>query len=358
MKVIFISNNLNSTHDRARVEEFIQQGVEVEVYGFTREADNGSIRNSDYYNPIVIGHVLPSYKTRIKTYYTAIKRLLKLKKDENCVFYLFGLDIAIFFALLGRKNKYIYEEADLVYTYTSNKYVKSVYKFIDEYVIRKSHLTAVTSEGFIKYHYGNKCPDNVIIVPNRLNKSVLDVFSNQIIKQRNKLTYGFVGAPRFKSIHNFIKVFCENFPDREFHVYGGPIREDFEDLRRFPNCIFHGKFSSPKDLPEIYSSIDLVLCTYDSEFENVQYAEPNKIYESIYFETPIIVSTNTFLAEKVKKLKIGYPVNALDDEEIKSFVNNLSFKKVQDSIDRMRKIGKTECINDNRDFINKIILSK
>ena len=355
MKVIFISNNLNSTHDRARVEEFIQQGIEVEVYGFTREADKGNIRNSDYFKPVVLGHVLPDYKTRIKTYYTAIKQLLESKKHENCIFYLFGLDVAMFFSFLGKKQKYVYEEADLVYTYTSNKLIKKVYKFIDEYVIKNSHLTAVTSEGFIKYHFGDKCPANIVLVPNKLNKSVLDVSSVQNSKKKEDLSFGFVGAPRFKTIHNFIKVFCQNFPDKEFQVYGGPIPDDFDDLRKFKNCIFHGKFSSPKDLPVIYSTLDLVLSTYDSEFENVQYAEPNKIYESIYFETPIIVSTNTFLAEKVNSLGIGYSINAMDDDEIVRFVKNLSYNDVHKCAENMKVIGKSECINNNTNFIDRIL---
>ena len=35
---------------------------------------------------------------------------------------------------------------------------------------------------------------------------------------------------------------------------------------------------------------DMVVATYDVTIENVRYAEPNKIYEAIFFETPIILS--------------------------------------------------------------------
>ena len=354
-KIIFISNNLSNTHDKARIEEYINKGVDVEVFGFTRAADSGIITQSELYRPIVLGHIFPSYHTRLRTYYQAIKKL-RAEKDKECyAYYIFGLDIAMIFVLLGRNVKYIYEEADLVYTYMPHRLLISIFKRIDEYVLRHAFLAVFTSEGFLHYHYGSTQPSNVIIVPNRLNKSVLSVPSVSDSTEKKELTIGFVGAPRFKAIHNFIKVFCQNFPDREFHVFGGPIPEDFKDLEQLKNCIFHGRFSSPIDLPKIYSNIDLVLSTYDAEYENVRYAEPNKLYESIFFETPIIVSKNTFLSEKVHKLGIGYSVDALNDTEIVDFVNHLSVDEIQRCVNEIKKIDKDFCINANVELIKRTI---
>lgn len=354
-KIIFISNNLSSSHDKARIEEYINNGVDVEVYGFTRAADSGIIMQSELYKPIVLGHILPSYPTRLRTYYKAIKKL-RAEKDKECyVYYILGLDIAMIFVLLGKNVKYIYEEADLVYTYMPNRMLISLFKRIDAYVQRHAYLAVFTSEGFLHYHYGSSQPSNVIIVPNRLNKSVLSVQRVSDSTEKKELKFGFVGAPRFNAIRNFIKVFCQNFPDREFHVFGGPIPEDFKGLEQFKNCIFHGRFSSPIDLPQIYSKIDLVLCTYDAEYENVRYAEPNKIYESIYFEKPIIVSKNTFLSEKVHKLGIGYSIDAMNDAEIVDFVNRLSVDEIQRCVNEIKKIDKDYCISVNPELINRTI---
>ena len=105
----------------------------------------------------------------------------------------------------------------------------------------------------------------------------------------------------------------------------GTAREN----NRFKNLIpvsrhYHGMFRNPDDLPGVYEKIDIVLATYDATSINAQYAEPNKLYEAIYFRTPIVVSSSTFLAKKVKRLGIGYDINGLNKDEIVAFIENLS----------------------------------
>ena len=96
------------------------------------------------------------------------------------------------------------------------------------------------------------------------------------------------------------------------------------------------------------------MATYDARYENVRYAEPNKIYESIYFETPIVVSSGTFLAEKVKKLGIGYDIDAMNDDEIIKFVSNLSEESLLEKKQNAQKIDKRETLNINEDFFKKL----
>ena len=165
------------------------------------------------------------------------------------------------------------------------------------------------------------------------------------------LKIGFVGSVRFDSVYNFARVICHSFPQHEFHFYGNVVDEKFYQLQSCSNCFFHGHFSNPSDLPEIYSGIDAVLSTYDVRYENVKYAEPNKIYESIYFEVPIIVSAGTYLSERVSELGIGYSVNAMDDAEVISLISE---KLTKDSLlqksANAHLIPKCDCVMDNDDF--------
>lgn len=83
----------------------------------------------------------------------------------------------------------------------------------------------------------------------------------------------------------------------------------------------------------------MVLATYDVKYDNVHYVEPNKIYESIYFETPIIVSEGCFLGEKVKKLNIGYTVNALNTIDIKKLIDSLTIENINNKIVPIKRLG-------------------
>lgn len=356
MKIIFISNNLASTHDKNRIEEFVSNGADVIVYGFTRIADDGRIRESSFYRPLVVGNLARSYFGRILTYWKAIREIRRKHKSEKCIYYLFGFDMGLIFLLQNNNEQYIYEEADLVYTYIQNSFCVKLLKKIDELIIKRSYRTVLTSEGFIDYHKSIAYLKKYCIIPNKLSLDIINCdYLKKDIPNLSKLKIGFVGAPRFNSIHNFIKVYCQNFPQYEFHIYGGPVPDQFNDLKKFSNCIFHGRFTSPIDLPEIYSNIDMVLCTYDVTSDNVKYAEPNKIYESIYFETPIIVSNKTFLSSKVERLGVGFSIDAMNDSEIIEFIQTLTIDKIISCINCAKMIPKIECLNNNKAFIEDVM---
>lgn len=193
------------------------------------------------------------------------------------------------------------------------------------------------------------------MVENKLNSEILNC---KLLKKdklsTDSISIGFVGMPRFDSIYNFIDVFCKNYPQHTFHIFGGPIPEQFKPLDKYDNCHFYGFFNNPVDLPEIYSKIDLVLSTYDIADSNVRYAEPNKIYESIFFETPIIVSEGCFLGDKVKELNIGFTVNALDKIAVKQLIDSLTPEIVDDKIESIKQIGKEYAINNNEKFFKML----
>ena len=344
-KIVFIVPSITNSHYKNRILEFVEKGYEVEVYGYERS--NHSKNKNFPYKYYIIGNIEDgSYINRIKLYRRNFAEIGKRYKKDKVVFYLGGLDIAMFFTLVNPKSIYIYEECDLVHTYTKFKHVLEI---IDKRIIKKSLLSVITSEGFLKYHYGEaKRPKNICLFENKLNPEILNCkLLNKDRFSTDCISIGFVGIPRFDSVYNFIDVFCKSYPQHTFHIFGGPVTEQFQPLSKYSNCHFHGFFNNPVDLPEIYSQIDLVLSTYDVAIDNVRYAEPNKLYESIYFETPIIVSEGCFLGDKVKELNIGFTVDALDEVAVKHLVDSLTPKIADDKIEAMKQFGKEYAINNN-----------
>lgn len=351
-KVVFIINSVQQQRCLKRIEEFIANGYEVVAYGFTRSA---VIPTTPSFPVEIIGKFSNSmsYAKRMKLMYNALKPIFRKHQHEDVIYYYFLLDVAMICRLLCTKP-YIYEESDLMQTYQAPLICK-VLDYIDRRIISHSLLTIMTSDGFINYHFPQGRPTNVYTVPNRLNTNILNypILSKQT--NPNCLRIAFVGGARFRSVLNFVQVFLDNFPTFEFHFYGNPSDhiEEFYALRTmYDNVYFHGAFANPKDLPQIYSQIDLVLATYDTRYANVRYAEPNKLYEAIYFETPIIVSKGTYLAQKVEKLGIGYAINALDNNEVIRFIKSLSPEALQTCADNCRKIDKTATLNHNPAIFN------
>lgn len=244
-KIIFIVPSVTNSHYKNRIIEFVENGYEVDVYGFERSTHSKN-KNLPYAYHIIGNIEDGSYINRINIYRKNFSELGKKYKGSKVVFYLCGLDIAMFFTLINPKVPYIYEECDLVHTYTK---VKNILEWIDRRVIKRSLLSVFTSEGFLKYHYGVNRPDNVCLVENKLNPGILNC---KLLEKReysqDSISIGFVGVPRFDSVYNFIDVFCKNYPQHTFHIFGGPITEDFKSLSQYSNCHFHGFFNNPVDL--------------------------------------------------------------------------------------------------------------
>lgn len=358
MKIIFIVNAIGMQRCIKRIDEFAERGYEVEAYGFDRGAKINAKPKSCDIKAIGYIDISTRYVKRMAIIYQGIKKVLNMTKRQDIVYYLFGLDNAIFFSILSKK-KYIYEESDLVHTYIKSNIIVGLFEKINKKIIKKSLLTVFTSEGFVKYHYGGNVPKNTFVIANRLPLSVGNL---PVVEKKpfdiGHLSIGFVGYIRYSAIFNFAKVFCEHFPNSNFHFFGTTSNEAnrvlFEPLKQFPNCHFHGAFKHPDKLPEVYSQLDVVLSTYDVKSENVRYAEPNKIYEAIYYETPIIVSADTYLAEKVKRLGIGYGIDAMDDDAVVDLIENMTSDNLKEKVINLRKIDKMEALNINDSFFRKL----
>lgn len=337
-----------------RINEFKLNGYDISAYSFVRK----NITVKDWPVDVIrLNHINQSYVKRIIPIIKGFNQIKTLEKNiDNSIFYYFGLDVAIIGFLLNR-NQYIYEEADLTHTDTKNVILKYLFEFINKRIIKNSFWTIFTSEGFIDYHFKNKIkPSNISVIPNKLNiRNVYNRVKKRKITDINTLKIGFVGFIRYESIINFAKVFATSFPKMEFHFYGVIVPgTEISSLKNKCNIFFHGEFKSPEDLPAIYDSIDLLLATYDVNFDNVRCAEPNKLYEAIYYQTPIIVSKDTFLSKKVNNLDVGYCLDALNNMEIIAFIEKLKLDDINIKIENCLNVPLNYLVSDNTIFFNQI----
>ena len=347
---VFILSSLNDPHYKKRVEEFIDNGYKVTVYGYKRK---GQILQEFTYKPIVLGEIFErNYSARLELFRKSIKSIASSCKGK-IVFYS-SLDVAIF----GRMyidSPYIYEVCDLTELTIGNRFLRNLLSFINKNTIKNSIRTIITSEGFAEY-FGKKLSNKFFLIPNKVSRNI-PKFIEKKRKLEQIIKIGFVGVIRFETIYNFIKV-CADYREKvEIHLYGIYSEADewaikTRDLKS-ENIYYHGRFNNPEDLPNIYENIDLLLCAYTPSL-GVMYAEPNKLYESIYFRCPIIVSENVFLGKKVERLGVGYFINSMSDSSIAVFLDSLNDADYQQKIKACQEISQEECLNNNQKFFDFI----
>ena len=360
-KVVFIVRTMVPRVDK-RIKEFVSQGFDVDVYGF--EFDNVRIDNNNnsayYYNVLATIPNYPnqlSYRERTVLFYNKLKEVIYKYDRKETLFYFFTINTS-FITLLLPKITFINEESDMLFDRSKNPVVRKLIIWVNKLIVKKSYKTVMTSQGFADFYYGDKVPDNIVIIPNKVNAACLDL--PRVEKEHfdvKHIKFAFTGNARYKSIFNMCKIVGESFPQHEFHFYGTLnyfTESQKQSVAKYKNVFVHGPFKNPDDLPEIYSKIDFVISTYDSVGVNVQYAESNKIYESMFFETPIFVSTNTVLEKIVNKHNMGFVVDALDDKDVIRAINSITEEKYNQFRASLKAIDKKESVNDNTAFFQTL----
>ena len=361
MRIKFLVPQLSQPRCIKRIQALQNAGYDAEVYGFDNGLYSDNIKDiRGVIHSFKIDKKL-SRKESVKAKLACVRQLCK-SLDKDDIVYIFGIELALIYRVFLKRNKVIYEQADLNYTKLPKKWLVNIFKAIDKWLIAKSSITVLTSQGFIDYLYGeNANRNNIVLIENKVNSKIINTTIREKVIKTDCIKFGFVGLIRYpRTLLTFAKVIGEHFPNHEFHFYGigEASNQAIELCNNHTNLFYHGAFKNPEDLPMIYNEIDMCVVCYDSTSLNVRIAEPNKLYESIFFHTPIIVSKDTFLAKKVENLGVGYSVKAFDEKCVEKLIKSFTNEKLMKCIMNMKGIDKTSLFDNANTIVscvNKLI---
>ena len=358
MKIVVIANSLSQPRIIKRIESLSKLDCELKIYGYDRGIYTcNSLPKSLSVEILGAQKDGVSYKNKFSQVKNDISNIISKEGKNDVLYYAFGFIQALF--LFAQKVKYIYEISDIVYAYKKFALVSPFVKILDKKIIAQSKVTILTSEGFADYFYGDNRPQNIIIHPNKLN-SFFNSFSDRKVKDIdiNHLVFSFIGAIRYPdTILRFAKIIGKYYPQHEFHFYGeSSYEKDFKlETKEYSNVKYFGKFNNPKDLGSIYSKVDVVVACYDVSSLNEKIAEPNKLYESLFFCKPIIVSTTTFLSKQVEKYGCGFSIDAHEDKNIINLINCLDYNVLNNIVETEFLIDRNTLIDNSDKLISSII---
>lgn len=332
-KIVFVVDSLSQPRCIKRVLSFANAGYECVVYGYDRKKYNCNVL-PDTIKITVLGEMKDGkdYIKKLGTLRKDIRRIVRIHKSEDVVFYSFGFFSTLFFFL--KRKQYIYEISDILYGYPKFNKILRLLKWLDKKMINKSIVTVMTSEGFREF-YGLKL-DKIVVQPNKVNRSIVDVDRIPMSVKKDKgFVFSFVGAVRYETVFRFAEVIGTHFPQHQFVFYGqayGSANDECVRLTsKYPNVKHFGAYKNPEDLESIYKNINIVIACYTPSSLNERLAEPNKLYEAMFFCKPIVVSDGIFLSRQVQSHRCGYCIDATNDQTIIDFVKGLS----EDDINRI-----------------------
>ena len=345
-KIVFIAMALSQPRCIKRVISFKERGFECHVYGY----DRGKYDINSYPEDISVtnlGHLEDNkYLGKSIKVFRDILKIRKAHHSKDTVFYAFGFFQALYLKLLG--ERYIYEISDILYAYPKFRHFVKPLKALDKKVIKKSLATVMTSGGFYTW-FDVKSP-KIFVIPNKVSPSLQRPPVNLDFEKTGKLSFGFVGSLRYQTITLFAEVVGESFPEYEFHFWGGTTEDGLAKCKQlteeFNNIHYHGPFRSPQDLPMIYNSFDITIACYQVKSFNEKIAEPNKLYESLFFCKPIVVSDGLYLSTRVRELDCGFCVNPDSKKLIHDFISSLTIERVKEIAISESNLDLKEIIND------------
>ncbi len=363
MTVCFLLTHVPNPRMNKRIEVFKSEAY-VHVI-CTRRASQNVWEPTQDVDHIIFDIDLPSAKHIVKRYVVSQnfqkKALAKLEELKPNVIYAEGLDTLIIAGKYKQNHdvRIVFEVADLRENYIT-KPKKAVDRAITAVLLRREKkafqnvdFLVVTSPKFYDMHYNTLISkEKMLFIPNAPDA---EVFKNYK-KHEGDFTVGFIGGIRYLDQMKMLVDAAGEAGCKVLFAGSGGTTSDYEQIQAYCHgkdyVSFTGRYDYNSQIAGLYGRVDCVFAVYDADNPNVRIALPNKLYESILCELPIIVAKGTYLEELVHEWGVGVSVGHKDKrklvEVLRKLMSNRAFydgivdgcRKQKGDLDSMGRIKK------------------
>lgn len=340
MTVVFVLPNIPNPRMNKRIE-LLKKSQNIKVLCVRRSSQNIWEPCHSDVEHVIYDIDLPTAKHILKRGFMSRKfhhaALKKLKSIKPGLLYVEGFDalcIAYHYKRVDASVKVIYEMADIREEFIESP--TSIQKQIITTLLKKSEARRInvvdkliiTSMKFYESYYKKLIEkQKVLFIPNAPDVSCFSTFKR---KCNGKFTVGFIGGIRYLEQMKMLVDVSDRVDCQVLFAGAGGTNDDLMKIKKYcegkEQVIFTGRYDYKKEIASLYGKVDCVYAVYDASNPNVKIALPNKLYESVYCEIPIIVAKGTYLAEIVNQWGVGVSVSHNDpfdlEEELRQLIYN------------------------------------
>ena len=365
MHYTFILPVLHDSHFEKRIDNLKKTGINLQVLGFERNhyPAGDKDKNITSLGFVEHGKYLKRFPTFLKSLFTVRK---KIKNTD--IIYCFNIETLLiaWIASLSRPKKYklVYDVADIREILIENKLVSSLLRFIERFLIKRTHTVVVTAPAYIDgyFHGFLKLFDTQFhVIENKVDSESFEFkndISNSIDDTSKTIKIGYFGVIRCNHSLRLLKDLLEK-SNGKFKLYIRGIFQDHlnlmkEDLLELDNVHYGGPFVSPDDLFKIYNDVDLSWTAIYHFKPNVMWSRTNRFYQACYFKRPMITQEGTPDAEQVKNLEIGLSIDLTNPSSSLQKLHEIKPSDVMKWKENINKVPKSVYIlNDEHEVLAK-----
>lgn len=241
------------------------------------------------------------------------------------------------------KLKLVYDEHDLFYMYFYNRkgfLNKCIYNLIilmERHMLKKVDIHIVVTPKMKEVY--SKISKNIYIINNAPYENL---FNNIEKTPSDKLRIGFIGSVRYyDEMKALIDASQKYSKFVQIVVCGRGIYSEklAEYSKKFSNVDIRGAYHID-ELEELYRNIDITYAFYPGDTATI--SMPNKFYESIITETPVIANKVTEFGYEVCKNNFGYGIDSGNlKDKLESIIGKLienpeEKKNIMDNMKRLK----------------------
>ena len=343
--ITFLGNINYDTRCKNLYDTLTADGYEVEFLGFDW-LTKGFVEQQGNISIFKLKKGLLSISFYLKFIWYIKLKLISTRASIIFAEDIYTLPFAIIFGKLKHANIY-YDSRELFGYLAGLKEKKSkqgFWKWIEKFFIKKADCVIVTGQmdgEFLKKEYGLK---NILLVRNlpRYYKPAvkLDLHSHLQIEKAKKIILYQGVLLKGRGIEKVFEI-LKDLPDHVFVIAGGgEFEEHYKNLATEVNIndqvYFLGKLTQ-ENLPKVTTSADVGVALIENLSTSYYYALPNKLFEYIMAEVPVIVSNLPQMKEVVDKYDVGFAVDLDNKTELVTTIKKLT----EDS--SLRKSKKQNC---------------
>jgi len=296
--------------------------------------------------------ITTSKLSKLKIYLLWLKDVVKYVKNFDVLHCndLNTLPIAFIVKKFFNKNVKVVYDAHEYETEMNqlNKISKPLAKFAEKFLIKYVDKVITVSESIANeykklYPFIEK-PALVLNTPPYKKIEKKDLFREKLGIDENKMIFLYQGG---LSSGRGIEILLETFKQIEnkdavivFMGYGPLEKEVKEASKKYSNIYFHPAVS-PEILLDYTSSADFGILFYENTCLNHYYCSPNKMFEYLMSEIPVIVSNLYEMKRLVEKYKIGVVARENSVEGLKEAIEEavkLDKEELRRNIQEVKKV--------------------
>jgi succinoglycan biosynthesis protein ExoL len=338
LSLAFFCPDVTDASTLKRVQQFIDGGYRVTVFGFRRER-----YNTGYQPPwpnVPLGLTTDArYWHRLRALLHAIPALIAHRRPlaRTSIFYARNID-QLLLALLARLIAFTrvpiaYEVLDIPPILMRRGPVPALLRAIERQCLRKICLLVLSSPGFHRNYfsavqgYGGQW----FLLENKLYPAPAPpTRAARPDRGRRPWIVGYFGLIRGDATVDLIARLAERLQGRVKFRFGGVLttvtQAKFDAmLRRWPNIDYTGPYLPQQDLGRLYHQVDFAWALdLEHTDHNSRWLMPCRFYEAGYYGIPCLAVHRFEVGNVIEKHRIGWTFDAPLEESLVRFFERLT----------------------------------